>query len=372
MLELKAGILLIIDIIGLYVFESLESDMKLLKTLLRPPATTSSPSDDLGKAYRKLRCDWTVEINHPFLLISEVQRSGGTLLSQLFDGHPECFAHPAEVKLRKPKWLWPQVDLSQSAEDCFNQIDEPWIQRYVDQGYYSKSSSKESQSYPFVFDKLLQRQIFRQQFIKNPPTHQRQVLDYYWSSFFNAWLDYQNLYPQPKKFVTGFIPRLNMYPESLSHFFADYPDGYLITTVRHPASWYASAIRHENLEKGASLEETLEPWRVSTESSIKAASHDANRVIPLLFEDVVSQTKLVMRHICEKTGLTYMDKLCSPTFNGIPMESNSHYQASTQVDAEVAHRYRNVLSPEVIRDVEGLTLDLYKTAQAQFSLKLLR
>ncbi len=30
-----------------------------------------------------------VEVREPLVLISQIQRSGGSLLSQLFDGHPE-------------------------------------------------------------------------------------------------------------------------------------------------------------------------------------------------------------------------------------------------------------------------------------------
>ena len=44
-------------------------------------------------------------VNQPLLLISQVQRSGGTLLSQLFDGHPQVHAHPHELKIGYPeKW----------------------------------------------------------------------------------------------------------------------------------------------------------------------------------------------------------------------------------------------------------------------------
>ena len=40
-----------------------------------------------------------VEVREPLVLISQIPRSGGTLLSQLFDGHPECHAHPGELEI---------------------------------------------------------------------------------------------------------------------------------------------------------------------------------------------------------------------------------------------------------------------------------
>ena len=38
---------------------------------------------------------------------------------------------------------------------------------------------------------------------------ERDVLDCYFTSYFNAWLDNHNLYSGPKKVVTGFVPQLN-------------------------------------------------------------------------------------------------------------------------------------------------------------------
>ena len=39
---------------------------------------------------------------------------------------------------------------------------------------------------------------------------ERDVLDCYFTSYFNAWLDNHNLYTGPKKVVTGFVPRLSL------------------------------------------------------------------------------------------------------------------------------------------------------------------
>ena len=39
-------------------------------------------------------------VSVPLALISQIQRSGGSMLSQLFDGHPEVHAHPHELKVR--------------------------------------------------------------------------------------------------------------------------------------------------------------------------------------------------------------------------------------------------------------------------------
>jgi hypothetical protein len=42
-------------------------------------------------------------VTEPLALISQIQRSGGSMLSQLFDVHPEVHAHPHELKFGHPK-----------------------------------------------------------------------------------------------------------------------------------------------------------------------------------------------------------------------------------------------------------------------------
>ena len=54
-------------------------------------------SEVSGSVLRGRKRRWVIDVHQPLILISEVQRSGGTLLSQLFDGHPQCFSHPEEI-----------------------------------------------------------------------------------------------------------------------------------------------------------------------------------------------------------------------------------------------------------------------------------
>ena len=50
-----------------------------------------------------------VPVDQPLVLISQVSRSGGTLLSQLFAGHPECHVRPGELLIGRPKDCWPDA-----------------------------------------------------------------------------------------------------------------------------------------------------------------------------------------------------------------------------------------------------------------------
>ena len=60
------------------------------------------------------------KVQAPLALISQIQRSGGSLLSQLFDGHPQIHAHPHELKIGYPKkYYWPKIDLADTPERWF-------------------------------------------------------------------------------------------------------------------------------------------------------------------------------------------------------------------------------------------------------------
>ena len=56
--------------------------------------------NELSQVYN-IRLKNTINVDQPLVLISQIARSGGTLLSQLFDMHPECHVHPHELKLEK-------------------------------------------------------------------------------------------------------------------------------------------------------------------------------------------------------------------------------------------------------------------------------
>ena len=74
----------------------------------------------LNDLYRISLANYT-PVTVPLVLISQIQRSGGTLLSQLFDGHPEIHAHPSELMIGYPtKNNWPKLDLNDKPEQWFD------------------------------------------------------------------------------------------------------------------------------------------------------------------------------------------------------------------------------------------------------------
>ena len=182
----------------------------------------------------------------PLVLVSQIQRSGGSMMAQLFDGHPELLVHPFEIHIGSPqKWDWPAFTLQEPPQDWFAFLYEKKLEEFVSKGYSKPGSNKYTVKEIFPFDFSLEK--LRNRFLslcaeKAPIQTQRQILDAYFQAFFEAWQNHQR--SGRERFVAGFTPRVVMYRPCVDRFFADYPDGKLISLVRDPCSWYASTARH--------------------------------------------------------------------------------------------------------------------------------
>jgi hypothetical protein len=354
------------------VSRTLARELHFLRDQQRQQARKKSVS-----AIARQRLNWTVPVTQPIVLCSQIQRSGGTLFARLFDGHPACFVHPFELKWGKPrKWNWPALNGSTgNPEEVFAQLDEGWPAKFAGEGYRKYSSwmgrqkSEEMQPYPFLFDLDLQRMIFAEQLSRSETHSQRDLMNAYLTALFNAWLDYQNLYRQPKKWVAAFIPKLLMARDSSTDkFFTDYPDGLVVTIVRDPESWLASVNRHfANIEQ----EFALDNWIESAEASVRAHRDRPGNVIVLVFEDLVHRTEAVMRMLCQRMAIDFNDVLLHPTYNSMPVLSDSSHAPATGVDSQVTSRYRDVLTPEQLDAVARRATPHYADIRERFSLQQL-
>jgi hypothetical protein len=310
----------------------------------------------------RIRLEHTVPVREPLVLVSQIERSGGTLLSRLFDDHPECHAHPRDIEIGYPndRRHWPPIDLDRP-ESWFEMLHEAHIGKYRRKGQWS--SKRVAERVPFLFSLQLQRTIFETCAANENASTARDVLDCYFTSYFNAWLDNHNLYTGPKKVVTGFVPRLTLDLEQIERFFGDYSDGTLITTVRNPCGWYMSF--REDRGANVNVEGALGLWRRSATAALEAHERRPERVVVVLYEALVRDTETTMRRIADRIGITMSPALLVPTFNGRPIAANSSFGVEGQgVLPERAEAWRASLDEATAARIEVLSDDLYERAQA--------
>jgi len=331
---------------------------------LQQPWERLSPADEY-ELINRARLDHVVPVREPLALCSQIARSGGTLLSQLLDGHPEVHAHPHEVWIGYPSsGQWPPLDLARP-DDWFPMLYEKKTVKYVRRGY-RKAGGREAAAgdvYPFLFSARLQKALFDAAIAALPVETERDVLDAYMTSYFNAWLDNQNLYTGPKRAVTGFTPMLAMRAANVERFFAVYPDGFLLSIVREPRSWFASARKHA--VRYAEVDGAIERWRRSARATLDAAERYPGRVVVLTYEQLVQKTEPAMSRIAGRLGIAFDPILLEPTFNGRPIRANSHHEVGGfGVLSDRTSLFRTLLEPETIEAVERAAGDLYERACA--------
>lgn len=295
-------------------------------------------------------------VTSPLVLISQIQRSGGSLLSQLFDGHPELDAHPHELKIGYPrKYTWPLLDLDDGPKHWFETLFERSVLDHIRTGYKKQKNLEES--FLFLFLPSLQWRLFAAYLGKVENISRRQIFDAYMTSYFGAWLNNQNSCGG-KKYVTAFTARLAMKGENVEALFDVYPDGRLISVVRDPKNWYPSAARHRP-HIYADINTALELWEKSAQAMLRNRERFGDRVCILRFEDLVGRTEAVMRYLADFLKITFDDVLLTPTFNKFPIKANTSFEAKQHgiIDGTL-NRYKS-LGKEQLDIIDRLTGKTY-------------
>lgn len=289
------------------------------------------------------------------ILISQIQRSGGTLMARLFDGHPQTATLPNEMMFIKRGW----PDIEVLSPLTVLAPEERLLSDWVARGYLKSGSVRPKDRMPFEFDmdKRLASFCESASLTANP----RKLFDAYLESFFEAWGKRGRI-----KYHVAFAPEahLSLCEPTPHDFFALYPDGHFITVVRNPESWLASAMRHA--ERYADFEWSLDRWGMSVQASLELAKRYPDRAIPIVFERFLKDTEGHMRFIAERVGLTWSPVLLEPTFNGLPVPSDSSFAPVHGIDTKAGNRTSKLEAK--IRDSDAMKKALRLYAEARLAI----
>jgi hypothetical protein len=356
------------------VASQLESSAEVLRRLTAAEEAQRSAGTLLGgvdggaERALELRRENVQPVTQPLALICQAPRSGGTLLARLFDGHPQCHAHPNELHIgeRRPH-LWPDLGLDEEPEEWFGKLQE---ERLSDLFYKGKrviplkapgERSGESH-YPFILPPAFQRLVFLDEVERRRPIgSEREILDCYMTSLFNGWLDNQNLVGAEKRWVVAFSPR-RAWGEGLEKQFELYPDGRLISILRDPESWFTSA---QGRDPEAEPKALLDRWQRSAQEMIEAKGRYKERVRLVRFDELVMDTPKSMRRLADFLEIDYVPELTTPTFNGYPVGANSSYDVrSTGIVTDPVEQRKELLSDEQRELIRSECEDLHQEALA--------
>ena len=210
-----------------------------------------------------------------------------------------------------------------------------------------------------MFDRKLAFEIFAARYLgRAPGAPQRALLDAYLTAFFNAWLDYQNLYKGPKRWVTCLQASLIGSTHGVERFFSDYPDGRLVTIVRHPGPWLPRTVGRE---EPCDLAAEIAPWHSSTRGVLEAVRRYGDKVVVLLFDDLLLRTEATMRALCARIGISYDPVLRKPTFNSLLLTDTAAVFASWSQAART-RAYFDAHTTDVRQTLERTAMPEYEEA----------
>ncbi len=267
-------------------------------------------------------------LNQPLILIGQIQRSGGTLLTQLFDKHPNLISHPYEIYIGYPKkWNWPKIKILETKKNptkTFNKLSNRVTQESLVFGY-SKFSNPENKNeiIDFKFNYIYQKKLFKRLIKNKKLKNKRNILNIWFTSYFNS---FQKINLMKKKFIFGFVPRFNLYDENIENFFNDYPDGKIIHIIRNPVNWYSSSKKHS--EEYKNLVKSIRLWNKSSLKAIALSKKYKNFKV-ILFEDLVKKTEKTTKILCQWIKIKWKKNLLVPTYDGKTIKADTSFKVKT-------------------------------------------
>jgi hypothetical protein len=297
-------------------------------------------------------------VDQPLLLITQAQRSGGTLLVRLLDGHPECHVVPFQLR---------GIDeaakhLPETPAEAWEALHHPKLEERTESGYRQQKGEvlRDEETHPFHLDFSLQREIYEACIAELAAPSARDLFNCYFTSYFNAWLDYANRAGGPKRWVVGFEPGVSRSLRRRQALREIYPDGRGVSIVRDPWSWYASARRWE--PQWRDLEGAIEHWHRAAGGTLKwRAERKGGGVRLVSFEALLADTEQTMRHIAAWLGIEFRPELLEPTFNGRPIRANTSFSdVATGISSRPLERGRGELSDDEREAIEVRCGELHR------------
>ena len=259
----------------------------------------------------------------PLILVSQLPRSGGSLLSQLLDGHPQLLVCPWEMTIGYPvKNDWPLLDVRDTPDRLFAKLFDAELGYLAKKGYRKRGKVKQNgRQLKFEYSPLDHYLSFVGSLPRSPT--QRTVLDTYFCTFFRSWC----LDSKDARYVTGFVPRLASRSQSVAGFFKDYPDGRLVSIIRDPADWFASRRAHTKNGKVryGDVQAEMALWNQMASQAFDYMRRYGDRFLLLSFKGLVSDRDETMRRLSAWLGIDFDPSLRNQTFDGKPIHPNTNF-----------------------------------------------
>jgi len=283
-----------------------------------------------------------VPVDQPLVLISQAQRSGGTLLLRLLDGHPSCHVAPFQLRGIDAVAKRPPTEAAAGWQALYD----PKLALRYEEGHRQQKHDvlRDDAVFPFELPPELQQAIYEDCAARLDSPTPRDLFDCYFTSYFNGWLDYRNLTGE-KRWVVGFEPGVAQGHGRRRAMRQIYPDGRIVSILRDPWSWYASARRWE--ARWEDRARAIDDWNRTGTGTHKWRRISKKAIAFVRFEDLLADTEETMRRLAAWLEVDFTDGLLHPTFNGLPIRANTSFDdVGTEVSTRPLERAQAELSAD--------------------------
>jgi len=268
------------------------------------------------------------------VLVASMRRSGGTLLANLFDGHPDCNVFPFE------DWHTQRKAHFSALHNFLFPFLPPRSKLYVC-GFQNASYQRKLEQWQPESDRAGYMQQLREQ-----AARATRVSDFYRDSselyfrFFHA--------RAPRALLINHCADLcTLAPWQLRRIFGSHR---MILPVRDPRAVFCSML---HLEHGRFSERSLPTFCTNWERSVKRYYLGDPCVLSLRYEDLLAEPKATMESLSQGLGISFSEVLLEPTRQERATEANSSFERRLGIDPTGVDSWRSRLDARIRGKIEN-------------------
>ena len=320
-----------------------------------------------------------------FIHIAGINRSGGSLLARLFDGHKDIASYPMEVSFHFDYTSYGFLDKITGTPTYIpkftNNIDpikyfgaEAEVVNYKwGREASSKLGVRKNYLEKAYYENTLQTSFNHEEYIKklnlycSKSNNNQEFFQAKHKAYFECW-DNSAYFNNPKYVVTH--ASAGLFLSNFERYFEDFKNSFIIIPIRDCFSYIASEktriarrffgsrrfskplppnflVKHFN---SYDLDSVLRTWLIAL-SRIKLLQEkyaSNNKLIVYRFEKLVESPSKAMKTFSKLLNLDYREILTKPTLCGKDWSGNSHQGKNEGVNPKPNNYYKKVLSKDEI------------------------
>ena len=342
-----------------------------------------------------------------FVFIAGINRSGGSLLARLFDGHKDFASYPTEVGFKfdytsygfldkitgTPTYI-PDFDKNIDPVKYFNAENEivshKWgketsskfgiRKNYLEKAFYEKSIETN-------FDHELYLEKLNKYCSKSKSN--QELFESKHKAYFESW-DNGAYFNDPKYIVTH--DSNGLFLSDFDKYFNEFKNSFILVPIRDCIGYVASektriARRFFGSKRFAKplppnflikrfdaydLNSILTTWLISiSRIKILQEKHNSkNNLITYRFEKLVEQPSNAMRILSNKLNVNYEDNLLSPTLCGKKWLGNSQQGKNNGINSKPNQYYKKILREDEINYIKSRIKYIDQIIQEQKSFEV--